>query len=94
MSGGAVVEVASQIGIPIDAERVTLTPDDVATSVVLGERNATVFELGLVDSRAQESVANARAILGYAPEDDSEMKFADDIRTFLVDNSAPGGRVG
>ena len=59
----AVVEVASQIGIPIDAERVTLTPDDVATSVVLGERNATVFELGLVDSRAQESVANARAIL-------------------------------
>lgn len=59
----AVIETSTQIGVPIDAERVTLTPDDVATSVVLGERSATVFELALVDSRAQQSVAAARSVL-------------------------------
>ena len=65
----AIVETTSRIGVPLDAERVSLTPDDVATSVVLGERSATVFELGLVDSRSQESVALARQVLDPIADD-------------------------
>jgi len=42
------------------------------------------------------SLANARKILGYEPEDDSEVKFAKDIQEFLVGDGATGGpgRVG
>lgn len=60
----ALIAVASDTGIPFDAERSILTPDDVRTSIVLdGSSGSTVFELGLVDSRAQESVAAAKADL-------------------------------
>jgi predicted RND superfamily exporter protein len=60
----ALVTVASATGVPFDAERSILTPDDVRTAVNLdGPTAATVFELGLVDSRAQESVAAAKADL-------------------------------
>ena len=44
------------------------------------------------NTRAFWSLSNARAALGYEPEDDSEITFAEDIRKFLID--APGGRVG
>jgi uncharacterized protein len=60
----ALVTVASETGVPFDGERSILTPDDVRTAVSLdGPTASTVFELGLVDSRAQESVAAAKADL-------------------------------
>ncbi len=46
------------------------------------------------NSRAFWSLANAREVLGYAPEDDSEVIYAEDIRRLLIDSAAPGGRVG
>ena len=67
----AVLTASSLAGVPFDAERLALTPDDVVTSVSLGvdgEPDATVFEYGVVDSRAQESVAEARAALSPIAE--------------------------
>lgn len=48
------------------------------------------------NTRAFWSLSNAREVLGYAPEDDSEVKYADDIRGFLSGPGATGGvgRVG
>ena len=48
------------------------------------------------NTRAFWSLANARRVLGYEPEDDSEVRFAHDIQGFLVGEGAPGGtgRVG
>jgi NAD+ dependent glucose-6-phosphate dehydrogenase len=48
------------------------------------------------NTRAFWSLASARAALGYEPEDDSEVKFAADIRGFLIGDGAGagGGRVG
>ncbi len=45
------------------------------------------------NTRAFWSIANARRVIGYDPEDDSEVRYADDIRRLLVE---PGwnGRVG
>ena len=39
------------------------------------------------NTRAFWSIANARRVIGYEPEDDSEQLFADDIHSYL---SAPG----
>jgi uncharacterized protein len=56
----AVYEVGGDIGVPFDAERLALTPDNVRSAISAGpEGYATVFELGLVDSRSQEAVAAA-----------------------------------
>jgi uncharacterized protein len=56
----AVYEVATEIGVPFDAERLALTPDDVRSAIsVTDDGYATVFGLGLVDSRSQDSVAEA-----------------------------------
>ncbi|MCH8309504.1 MAG: NAD-dependent epimerase/dehydratase family protein [Chloroflexi bacterium] len=48
------------------------------------------------NTRAFWSLTSARKTLGYEPEDDSEVKYADDIRGFLVGDGAVGGvgRVG
>ena len=48
------------------------------------------------NTRAFWSLANARKVLGYEPEDDSEVKFAKDIQGFLIGDGATGGpgRVG
>jgi len=48
------------------------------------------------NTRAFWSLANAREVLGYEPEDDSEVKYADDIRGFLFGEgtSARPGRLG
>jgi hypothetical protein len=35
------------------------------------------------------SITNAREVIGYAPEDDSEVKYADDIRRLLVPLGGP-----
>lgn len=37
------------------------------------------------NTRAFWSIANARTAIGYAPEDDSEVLFADEIRKLLID---------
>jgi hypothetical protein len=37
------------------------------------------------NTRAFWSIANARSVVGYAPEDDSEVRFADDIRRILLE---------
>ncbi|MEM8921926.1 MAG: MMPL family transporter [Actinomycetota bacterium] len=60
----ALLSVASEIGVPFDETRLVLTPDDVNTVVNLdGADSRTVFEMGVVDSRAQESVAASREAL-------------------------------
>ena len=46
------------------------------------------------NTRAFWSLTSAREALGYEPEDDSEVKFAEDIRRLLIDGGAGGGRVG
>ena len=48
------------------------------------------------NTRAFWPLANARRVLGYAPQDDSEVRYADDIRGFLAGEGATGdpGRVG
>ena len=47
------------------------------------------------NTRAFWSLSNARSILGYKPQDDSEVKFAKDIGKFLTDsnNNSPAGRL-
>src|SRR5204863_9336846 len=37
------------------------------------------------NARAFWSIVNARRVIGDAPEDDSELSFADDIRQYLVE---------
>ena len=47
------------------------------------------------NTRAFWSLETARRVLGYEPEDDSEIKFADDIARHLVGEDAAGpGKVG
>jgi NAD+ dependent glucose-6-phosphate dehydrogenase len=45
------------------------------------------------NTRAFWSISNARAVLGYEPEDDSEVKFADGIQA-LLGGSGAAGRLG
>ena len=45
------------------------------------------------NARAFWSIANAREVIGYAPEDDSEVKYAADIRRLLID-AGDAGRLG
>ena len=62
----ALIATARQTGVPFDESRLALTPDDVAVAVDLGGEgrpDATVFELEIVDSRSQTSVAAARDVL-------------------------------
>lgn len=46
------------------------------------------------NTRAFWSLENARDVLGYTPEDDSEVCFAEDVRRILIDSGAGGGRLG
>jgi len=60
----AVVAVAGARGVPFDATRLLLTPDQVNTLVDLnGSESRTVFRMGVVNSRSQESVAAIKAEL-------------------------------
>lgn len=61
----ALLNVASQVGVPIDAGRLAMTPDDVAVRIDLATagtnmQDATVITLGIVNSRDQQSVREAR----------------------------------
>jgi len=42
------------------------------------------------NARAFWSLVNARRVIGYAPEDDSELTYADEIRAYLVEPSRQG----
>ena len=42
------------------------------------------------NARAFWSIVNARKVIGYEPEDDAEVKFADDIHRYLVGPTTPG----
>ena len=48
------------------------------------------------NTRAFWSLANARSVLGYEPEDDAEVKFAEDVAEFKesAGADAASGRVG
>jgi hypothetical protein len=46
------------------------------------------------NTRAFWSLVNARVVLGYAPEDDSEVVFAQEIQRLLMGQGTPGSRVG
>ncbi len=46
------------------------------------------------NTRAFWSLSSAREALGYAPQDDSEVKYRKDIQSFLFDQDVAGGRVG
>lgn len=60
----AVYQVTSEFGVPFDADRLILTPDTVRTRFVDDARGqATRFEIGLVNSRQQEAVVEARDLL-------------------------------
>lgn len=52
----AVLSIASTIGIPLDVERLLMTPNDVSVRVDLEGIAATRFEVELTDTRSQESV--------------------------------------
>ncbi len=61
----ALFSIAGQMGVPLDSDRLLLTPDDVNTAASFEAASAdrTTFELALVDSRNQASVTRARETL-------------------------------
>ncbi len=70
----AVIETAAAIGVPFDENRLSLTPDDVSTSVVLADDgpSATVFEVAVPNSRSQDAVTAAGDLLNPVAESISE----------------------
>jgi hypothetical protein len=42
------------------------------------------------NARAFWSIVNARQVIGYAPDDDSELLYADEIRAYLVEPARRG----
>lgn len=62
----AVTGVIRQIGIPLDESRLSATPDAVRTNLWESDdrmMQATIMQVGLVGSRSQENIANARETL-------------------------------
>ncbi|MDH3292828.1 MAG: efflux RND transporter permease subunit [Acidimicrobiia bacterium] len=77
----AVLAVASTVGVPLDQERLLVNPDDVNTVFASGGEaegsaadspDRTVFSMGVVDSRAQESVTATKEALEPITEAMSE----------------------
>ena len=58
---------------------------EVPFAIVYGTSNNT---------RAFWSLDSARQVLGYEPQDDSEVVYAEDVRRYLTGGEALGGRVG
>ncbi len=44
-----------------------------------------VFNGMSANTRSAWSLANARKVIGYAPEDDSEVVYADEIRKHIIE---------
>ncbi len=59
----ALLAIASTIGIPLDADRLLMTPDEVGVRIDLDGVAATRFEVSLTDTRSQESVLAVQASL-------------------------------
>lgn len=62
----AIYGVTRQAGVPFNETRLVLTPNDVRTALWVsedGSAHATVLELGLTDTRAQESIAETRNVV-------------------------------
>ena len=62
----AVTGLIRQIGIPLDDSRLAATPDAVRTNLWESEdrmMQATIMQVGMVGSRSQENIANAREAL-------------------------------
>jgi predicted RND superfamily exporter protein len=62
----AVTGVIRRIGVPLDESRLSVTPDAVRTNLWESEdrmMQATIMQVGLVGSRSQENIANARETL-------------------------------
>ena len=59
----AVLTIASTVGIPLDEERLLMTPDEVGVRVDLDGVPATRFEVSLTDTRSQESVLTVQRTL-------------------------------
>ena len=68
----------------VEAEDVSAN-GEVPFAIVYGISNNT---------RAFWSLDSARQVLGYEPEDDSEVVYAEDVRRYLTGGDTPGGRVG
>jgi predicted RND superfamily exporter protein len=70
----ALLAVASTVGVPLDAERLALTPDDVAVRVDLSDSgpDATQIVFAVPNSRDQGAVRDARAILDATADAISE----------------------
>jgi len=76
-----------------------LSPRDLTQLVVksletedIRDRHGVPFQIfyGISDNtRKFWSITNAREVIGYAPEDDSEVKYAEDIRRLLVPLAGP-----
>ena len=67
----ALVAVATEWGVPLDAERLLLTPDDVRTSVELfdDQQDRTVFDVAVTGSGEQSVVTETRNILTPIADD-------------------------
>ncbi len=61
----ALISVARETGVPLDQNRLLMTPDDVRTSVLIvdGELDRTVFDMGVPGSGNQDVVTEARGVL-------------------------------
>ena len=94
----ALLTVASETGIPLDAERALVTPDQVNTVIRLDaagtDLDRTVVQLGVVDSRAQESVTATRDALrpiADAISDDLDGTFVEVTGSALVREASLDG---
>lgn len=59
----ALITVASRTGVPIDAERLSLTPDEVRVRIDLAGTPATRLDVSLTDTRSQQSVGDVQDAL-------------------------------
>lgn len=60
----ALYSVTAEFGVPFDETRLAMTPDDVAVSIDFdGDESATVFSVGLVNSRSRASIVEAEQVL-------------------------------
>ena len=79
---------------PGDIQREWCSPRDFVQLLVKSLRTGLRFGIffGLSNNTGRcWDIGNARELLGYEPEDDSEVKFAKDIQGFLVGDGATGG---
>ena len=65
---------------------VPLSPDTLVLPAAVDALPASVLEAAMRVLGQGWSIANARQVIGYAPQDDSERVFAGDIARFVTSN--------